>query len=107
MMSVVSWAKLSNWLCILEESTEIACYCCSISSVLQNTQTEKLDVATYNLLTDLRPHVDLETNTVQFCSLSRHVSLAIWSNCSKNLKNKGFLFKVGHAAHWGLGVCQL
>ncbi|XP_043220818.1 dynein axonemal intermediate chain 7-like isoform X3 [Amphibalanus amphitrite] len=59
----------------------------------QDTQTEKLDVATYNLLTDLRPHVDLETNTVQFCSLGRHVSLAVWSNCSKNLKNKGFLFK--------------
>ena len=60
----------------------------------KDTQTEKLDVATYNVLTDLRPHVDLETNTVQFCSLSRHVSLALWSNCSKNLKNKGFFFKV-------------
>ncbi|XP_037070537.1 dynein intermediate chain CFAP94, axonemal-like [Pollicipes pollicipes] len=59
----------------------------------QDTQTAKLDVATYNVLTDLRPHIDLETNTVQFCSLGTHISLALWSNCSKNLKNKGYLFQ--------------
>ncbi|KAF0298630.1 Protein CASC1 [Amphibalanus amphitrite] len=72
---------------------ELAQDMAAILQQYQDTQTEKLDVATYNLLTDLRPHVDLETNTVQFCSLGRHVSLAVWSNCSKNLKNKGFLFK--------------
>ena len=64
---------------------------------MKSLQLKKLNRATYNLLLDVTPMVDQESNVLQHFLTSELVSLGLWGNVmAKNMRVKGIkvhLFK--------------